>query len=481
MWSLEPENQYVRRLHELALVGRHWFSHVRAATELWTTLRTDQSIDEVHLVLRKSKERSLRIIVAGSTSFDTLCAAKAGKMRWESFELFGPPRKVGWVHSTFSDTPRLREASFHITAEYGDEQWVNLPPFLYKCNLRHVRLVGMTFDWTALLGAGLITLDVDNTESIPAPEELCKLLAKCPQLQQLRLWGRKKLALPGTSSDVPRSRTDHLIHMPSLTSLKLRYLSPQHLLLLVCIDAPNCAMVVFGNENVVLEEAVAQKMPPLLATALTAIFRSCNLIAIEATKRRGLCISLHRPGVQSPDLLEIQTSRPVEILNVVGGVLTSRRIRTPVTLYCEEQVPLTQKTMRKFPTLRQIKVVGGAMCEDLMRGLAHAEVGVDGKRMMLCPNLEYVRMIYGWGESVPSSHCPLLLDAARRRWTAENGDDPWDRPFWPDEFAIFPPREVSTEFREAVEEAQRIVPAIRLVEDDELFSMTPVTDSDTDM
>ncbi|KAG9024125.1 hypothetical protein FS837_005466 [Tulasnella sp. UAMH 9824] len=399
LWSLEPDKQYVRTLHGLALVGWQWFSHVRAATELWTTLRTDQRIDEIRLLLRKSKKRLLRVIVAGSISLDALNAAEAEK------------NAVGELRVLWA-------TYFHITENYA-----------------------------------------------------------------LSL-GTEKLALPGTSSDIPRSWTDQLIHLPSLISLKLRYLSPHHLLLLAYIDAPNCATVVFGDENVVLEEAVAQEMPPLLRTALTTIFRSCNLIAIQATRRRGLCILLHRPSVQSPVQLDFQTSRPVEMLNVVGGVLTSRRIRTPVTLYFEEQVPLTEKTMGKFPTLRQIDVVGGSMCEDLMRCLAHTEVSVDGKRKVLCPNLEYVRMTYVWGESVPSSHCTLLPDAARRRWIAENIDDPWDRPFWPEEFAIFPPGEVSTEFREAVKEAQRMVPAIRLVENEEWFFMKPADwdwDWDTDM
>ncbi|KAG8909818.1 hypothetical protein FRC00_009367 [Tulasnella sp. 408] len=268
--------------------------------------------------------------------------------------------------------------------------------------------------------------------------------------------------------------------MPSLAYLELKYLPPQYLLLLGRIRAPNCATVLLGDDNVELEDALVQEMPPLLSTALAPSFRSSRLIGIQATRRRGLCILLHRLGKQSPIQLDIQTSRPVETLNVLGGVLRTHQIRTPVTLYFEEQVPLTEKTMDNFPTLRQINVVGGAMCEDLMRCLAHSEVGPDGKRKMLCLNLEYVRMTYVWGESVPSSHCSLLPDTVQRRWGAENGDNPWDRPVSPEEFAIFPPGEASTAFREAVKEAQRIVPAIRLVENEEWFFMTPM-DSDRDM
>lgn len=478
LWSLEPDNQYVSTLHGLALIGRRWFSQVKASTELWTTLRTDQGEDEIRLVLRKSKGRLLRVIVTESASYFALRVAESESLRWEAFELYGPYNQVPRSFERFPHAPRLRDASFQITVSDGRAR-VDLPEPIYGYSLRHVQLLRVRFNWAALLGTGLVTLDVDSPETIPSPDQLCDLLKKCPQLVRLRLSGSRK-RWDNSRHDTPLNWTDPPIHMPSLTSLELKHLAPQYLLLLGRIDAPNCATALLGDDNVVLEESLVREMPPLLSAALATSFRSSRLVGIQATRRRGLCILLHRPGKKSPTQLDIQTSRPVEILNTVGGVLRSRQIHTPITLYFEEQVPLTEKTMGNFPTLRQINVVGGTMCEDLMRCLAHSEVGADGKRRMLCLSLEYVRMTYVWGESVPSSHCTLLPDTVQRRWAGESGDDPWDRPVSPEEFAIFPPGEVSTEFREAVKEAQRIVPAIRLVENEEWFFMTPM-DSDTDI
>ncbi|KAG8911568.1 hypothetical protein FRC01_005645, partial [Tulasnella sp. 417] len=379
---------------------------------------------------------------------------------------------------SFPHAPRLRDASFQLTDSDGTAR-IDLPEGLYECSLRHVQLLGVRCNWTALFGTGLVALDVDNPETIPSPEELCDLLVKCPQLVKLRLSGPRKRR-DRSPHDSPLSWTDPPIHMPELTVLDLKHLSPQYLLLLGRIVAPNCATVLLGDDNVELEESLAREMPPLLGTALAPSFRSSRLVGIQATRRHGLCILLHRPGKQLAARLDIQTSSPVEILDVVGGLLRSRRIQTPVTLYFEEQVPLTEKMMNNFPTLRQIDVAGGVMCEDLMRCLAHSEVGADGKRIMLCLNLEYIRMTYVWGELIPSSHYTLLLDTVRRRWSRESGDDPQDHPAPPVEFAIFPPGEVSTDFKEAVKEAQRIVPAIRVVENEERFFMNPMG-SDTDM
>ncbi|KAG8905486.1 hypothetical protein FRC01_008338 [Tulasnella sp. 417] len=477
-WTLEPDNQYVHTLHGLALVCRRWFCLVKESPELWTTLRTDQQLEGIHLVLRKSKGRLLRVIVTGSTGYYRWEVAESESFRWGSFEVSGPQNQIPPPFRSFPHAPQLRDASFQITGG-GGGAGIDLPERLYKYPLRHVQLLGIRCNWPALFGTGLVTLDVDNPETIPSPEELCDLLMKCPQLVKLRLSGPRKRRDRSTN-DSPLNWTEPPIHMPEMTVLDLKHLSPQYLLLLGRIVAPNCATVLLGDDNVELEESLVREMPPLLGTALATSFRSSRLVEIQATRRRGLCILLHRPGKQLAARLDIQTSSPVEVLDVVGGLLRSRRIQTPITLYFEEQVPLTEKMMNNFPTLRQIDVAGGAMCEDLMRCLAHSEAGADGKRIVLCPNLEYVRMTYVWGELIPSSHCTLLPDTVRRRWSRESGDDPQDHPAPPVEFAIFPPGEVSIQFKEAVKEAQKVVPAIRVVENEEWFFMNPMG-SDTDM
>ncbi|KAG8941029.1 hypothetical protein FRC04_004808 [Tulasnella sp. 424] len=475
-WTLEPDNQYVRTLYELALVGRRWYSHVKASTELWTTVRTDQRMDDIRLILRKSKGRLLRVIVKGSPDYDVSRAVEAESQRWESFECFHDWSQYPslydlpyWIRGRFPHTPHLRDASIQFTMRVG----AAFPEGLYGYKLRHVRLSRVEFDWRALLETGLVTLDVDSPDTIPAPEQLCELLSKWPQLVQFRLVGCRR-AIDESRYDTPLNWTRPQILLLSLTSLELKYLPPQYLLLLGRIDAPNCATVTIGDQNVQLEDSLVQEMPPLLCSALVPIFRSARLINIQVTRRRGLCISLTGQAKQLPIRLDIDTSRPVETLSVVGGLLKSRQIRTSVTLDFEEQVSLTEKTLGNLPTLRQINVVGAAMCEDLMRCLAHSEVDTDGKRRWLCLDLEQVRMSYDWEESIPSSHCALLPDLAQRRWGPERDDDPWDRPILPEEFAILTLGEVSAEFKQAVRDAQNIAPAIELVENEERFFMRHV-------
>lgn len=471
-WTLEPDNQYLRTLHQLALVGRRWCSHVKASTELWTTVRTDQRADDVRLILRKSKGRLLRVIVKGSPDYGVSRAVEAESLRWESFEFCGPQYHYNQPSRTvdqFPHTPHLRDASFQFTMRGA----ASLPEGLYGYKLRHVQLSRVEFDWRALLETGLVTLDIENPDTIPSPERLCGLLSKCLQLVQLRLVGWRR-AIDESCHDAPLNWTHPQILLPSLTSLELKYLPPQYLLLLGRIYAPNCATVEIGDQDVLLEDSLVQEMPPLLCKALVPIFRSARLINIQVTRRRGLRISLTGQAKQLPIQLNINTSRPVETLNVVGGLLKSRQIRTSVTLDFEEQVSLTEKTLGNLPTLRTIHVVGVAMCEDLMRCLADSVVDADGKRRWLCLGLEYVRMSYDWEESVPTSHCALLLDLARLRWGWEHDDDPWDRPILPEEFAIFTLGEVSAEFKQAVWDAQSIAPAIELVENEERFFMPHV-------
>ncbi|KAG8941030.1 hypothetical protein FRC04_004809 [Tulasnella sp. 424] len=473
-WTLEPDNQYARTLHQLALVGRRWYSHVKASTELWTTVRTDQRADDVRLVLRKSKGRLLRVIVKGSPDYGVSRAVEAESLRWESFEFCAPQyhyNQPSWTLDQFPDAPHLRDASFQFTIRSGAP--AVLPDSLYGYKLRHVRLSRVEFDWGALLETGPVTLDIDNPDTIPSPERLCELLSECPQLVQFRLVGWRR-AIDESCHDTPLNWTHPQILLPSLTSLELKYLPPQYFLLLGRIYAPNCATVEIGDQDVLLEDSLVQEMPPLLCKALVPTFRSARLINIQVTRRRGLRISLTGQAKRLPIQLNINTSRPVETLNVVGGLLKSRQIRTPVTLDFEEQVSLMEKTLGNLPTLRTIHVVGGAMCEDLMRCLAHSEVDTDGKRKWLCLGLEYVRMSYDWEESVPSSHCALLLDLARLRWGWEHDDDPWDRPILPEEFAIFTLGEVSAEFKQAVLDAQSVAPAIELVENEERFFMSHV-------